>query len=49
MYVVGPKERKTYFKMSQSTKRFELFRIYIFMCMFPACDFRQRIYMTQGP
>ena len=48
------KERKKYFKMSRSTKRFVFFfRIYLFIsflytCMFPACCFHQRTYMAEG-
>ena len=39
--------------MSRSMKRFEFFRIYLFIlflliCMFPACCFHQRTYMAQG-
>ena len=47
------KERKKYFKMNRSTKRFVFLKIYLFilflhMCMFPACCFHQRTYMAQG-
>ena len=39
--------------MNISTKRFLFFAIYLFIsilhtCMFPACCFRQRTYITQG-
>ena len=50
------KERtKLYFKIGRSTKRFVFFEsIYfvltylLYMCMFPACCFRQRTYVAQG-
>ena len=50
------KERiKMYFKMGRSTKRLVFFEfIYfiqtymLYMCMSPACCFRQRTYMAQG-
>ena len=38
--------------MNRSTKRFvffkELFIYLLHICMFPACCFRQRTYVTQG-
>ena len=45
------KERKKYFKMNRSRKRFKCLMIYLFIsflytCMFPACYFRERIYVA---
>ena len=48
-----------YFKIGRSTKRFVfskfiylficlVFTYMLYMCMFPACCFRQRTYMAQG-
>ena len=56
MFVVGPKKKiKIYSKIRRSMKRFVVFEsIYfvlmyvLYMCMFPACCFRQRTYVAQG-
>ena len=47
------RERKKYFQMSRSTKKFVFLRICLFIsflhgCIFPCCCFRQRTYMAQG-
>ena len=52
MFCCKSKERKKYFRIWRSTKRFVfVFRIYLFIlflhtCIVPACCFRQRTYMV---
>ena len=55
MVVVGPKKELGYILIGKSTKRFVFFEfIYLvltyvlYICMFPACCFRQRTCVAQG-
>ena len=51
VFAVGPKREKSkYFKMNRSTNRSfkKIFVSFLRTCMFTACCFRQRTYVTQG-
>ena len=55
MVVVDPKKIRVYFKIRRSTMRFVFFKFVYFVltyvlyiCMFPACCFRQRTNVARG-